>query len=190
MTTEEAARPLPSLRIYPNPVLTAPAAEVAAITDEIRQLAGDLLRAMAEWAGAGLAAPQIGVPLRVLALATTRHVAGREVFDPMCLVNPRIVGSSDETDVQEEGCLSLPGVKARVRRPVWVEVETLQPDGTTSQGRFVGPVARVVQHEIDHLDGVLLLDRLEPDARKAAMRELRRILDGDLVPAHDRPPGL
>lgn len=175
--TEE--RPLPVLCLYPHPALTTPAEPVQEVTPEIFQLGRDLIRTMVKWGGVGLAAPQVGIPLRVVALATSRQVDGQDRYEPMCLLNPKVLAVAKETDRMEERCLSLPHVVVVVRRPIWVEIESSTPDGNTVSGRFQGPLARIVQHEIDHLDGIMMWDRADRLQRRllrqAYGRRLKRM---------------
>jgi peptide deformylase len=155
------------VRCYPDPFLRQRAAEVSEINEGIRALIEQMFKAMEDEKGIGLAAPQIGVGKRVIVISVEeKH------FDRLALINPEILHLSEETDVMEEGCLSVPGVNADVRRPLEAVVR-----GITRSGRLVeisakGLLARVLQHEIDHLNGTLFIDRLTGKARKGVEREL------------------
>jgi len=152
------------IRLFGDPVLRKPAVEVTTFDKELRRLVQDLTDTMLEAPGAGLAAPQLGVGLRVF----TWYVDG-EVGH---LVNPRL-RLSDELQYGPEGCLSLPGVKFDCSRAMSVVATGYNAYGEpiTVQGSEL--LARALQHETDHLDGVLFIDRLADDVRKAAMREIR-----------------
>lgn len=115
-----------------------------------------------DWAG--LAAPQLGLPYQVIALP----LEGKPVF----LLNPRILQRAPELITEEEGCLSLPGLRLHIPRPVWVVAEAQDPLGDRKILRFQGFLARAFCHELDHLEGVLLLDHLSAKERKAAVRKL------------------
>jgi peptide deformylase len=168
---EEARRRfvLASVRQYPDPVLRMKAREVTDFDDGLTQLVDRMLRIMEGSHGVGLAAPQLGVLQRVLV-----HHADEEA-PPVALVNPRIVARSEELDVMDEGCLSLgaAGVRVEVERPVSVTVEGQSPSGEQLSVMAEGLEARVLQHEIDHLDGVLIIDRTTPEQRRVALGELR-----------------
>jgi peptide deformylase len=131
--------------------------------------------------GIGLAATQLGVLHRVL-------VYKAYVDDPLtALVNPELLWLSDELEGGEEGCLSLPGVHVEVERPAQLRVRALDETGRPVEIEAEGLEARVIQHEIDHLDGVLILDRISREARKEAMRAMREAKEaGDGAPAARR----
>jgi peptide deformylase len=155
------------VRHYPDPFLRQRSAEVAEIDQDVHALIADMFKAMEDEKGIGLAAPQIGVGKRVIVISVDE-----KNFDRLALVNPEILHLAEETDVMEEGCLSVPGINADVRRPSEAVAR-----GITRSGRLVeisakGLLARVLQHEIDHLDGVLFIDRLSEKARKGVEREL------------------
>ena len=153
-----------SIRLFGDPVLRRPAVEVVDFDKELRTLVADLTDTMLEAPGAGLAAPQIGVGLRVF----TWHVDG-EVGH---LVNPDLT-LSDELQDGPEGCLSLPGLTYDCRRALSVVARGFDQHGepVTIEGSEL--LARAIQHETDHLVGVLFLDRLDTALRKAAMKEIR-----------------
>jgi peptide deformylase len=160
---------LASVRQYPDPVLRMRTHEVTEFDDALRTLVARMITVMQRSHGIGLAAPQIGVLARVLV-----HQADEDA-DPVALVNPRIVASSSELESAEEGCLSLDaaGVTVDVERPIAVTVEARSPEGDELRLEAAGLAARVVQHEVDHLDGVLILDRTSTEQRKAALAKLR-----------------
>jgi peptide deformylase len=157
------------VRQYPDPVLRMQAREVADFDESVSSLAERMTALMDEARGVGLAAPQIGVLRRVLVYRTA------EEEPAVALVNPRIVEAGEEVESSEEGCLSLGAatVVVQVERPTTVTVEASSPEGEPVQIAAEGLVARVIQHEIDHLDGVLTIDRTSPEQRKEALAQLR-----------------
>ena len=147
------------LVILPDSKLRLISEPVGAITDAVRALAADMLETMYDAPGRGLAAPQVGVGLRIFVM----DVGWKEGSpDPQVFVNPEILAVSDERVTREEGCLSIPGRTSRVARPAEVDLRWQGLDGTPREGRFDGFAATCVQHEIDHLDGILCIDREEP----------------------------
>jgi peptide deformylase len=146
-----------------------PVLRTRARDDELREEVRRMGRLMHDAMGIGLAAPQVGVSHRVLVYRV-------EPESPLnALVNPEIVWSGEETETLEEGCLSLPAVHVDVERPVHVRVKARDEHGEEIVVEASGLEARVIQHELDHLDGVLILDRTTKDQRKAAMRALREM---------------
>ena len=152
------------IRLYGDPVLHRPAALVVDFDKELRQLVADLTDTMLAAGGAGLAAPQIGVGLRVF----TWYVDG-EVGH---LVNPDVAAAGEETQDGPEGCLSIPGLRYDCRRDLHVVASgsNLHGDPVRVEGSEL--LARAIQHETDHLDGVLFVDRLDETAREAALAEI------------------
>jgi peptide deformylase len=160
---------LVQVRQYPDPVLRMKAREVEPVDESVRALVERMTALMQEARGVGLAAPQVGILRRVLIYQT-----GEE--EPLvALVNPRLVSASEETAVEEEGCLSLGAatVVVPVERPLQVTVEGTSPDGEAVTREAEGMEARVIQHELDHLDGVLIIDRTTDEERRAALGQLR-----------------
>ena len=155
-----------SLRIreFGDPVLREPARPVEVITDVHRRLVEDMIATMREAPGVGLAGPQVGVLERIFVYEVEDEVGA--------LFNPVIVARSEATISDEEGCLSLPGLLYPVERHREVRVEGLDERGRPVVKDGTDLLARVFQHEIDHLDGVLFVDRLPEELRKKAMREL------------------
>ena len=160
---------LAQIRQYPDPALRMQALEVDEADEAVADLVERMTRLMQEARGVGLAAPQVGVLRRVLVHQTDDE-------EPVvALVNPRLTGSSEERESVDEGCLSLGAatVVVPVERPVTVTVEATTPDGETVTVEAEGLEARVIQHELDHLDGVLILDRTTPEERRSALGQLR-----------------
>jgi peptide deformylase len=157
------------VRQYPDPVLRMQAREVIDFDESVTSLAERMTALMDEARGVGLAAPQIGVLRRVLVYRT-------EDEEPaVALVNPRVVEAGEEVTSAEEGCLSLGAatVVVEVERPTTITVEASSAEGEPVQIEAEGLVARVIQHELDHLDGVLTIDRTSPEQRKEALAQLR-----------------
>ena len=152
------------IRVFGDPVLKRPAAEVTDIDGALAKLVDAMYETMYEAPGVGLAAPQVGVQQRFFVY---------DVGDgPAVLFNPEVVGATGEW-VYEEGCLSLPGLSFEIARPKVITVKATDLDGNEIVIEGDELLGRVFLHEIDHLDGVLMLDRLDRDERKRAMRELR-----------------
>jgi peptide deformylase len=160
---------LAQIRQYPDPALRIPANEVEDVDDAVSELVERMTRLMQQARGVGLAAPQVGVLRRVVVYQTS------EDGPVTTLVNPRLTRSSDEEEVADEGCLSLgaASVVVPVSRPTTVTVEATTPGGEKVTVEAEGLEARVIQHELDHLDGVLILDRTGPDERRAGLAQLR-----------------
>jgi peptide deformylase len=153
------------IRTFGDPVLRQRAREVEAVTEVHRALARDMLDTMRAAPGVGLAGPQVGVLERIFVW---------EVGDQHgVVINPVIVARSDETVSQEEGCLSLPGIAYEVERSYALVVEGIDEHGAPLRIEAEEFLARVFQHEIDHLDGVLFIDRLAEPERRQALRTLR-----------------
>jgi len=145
------------LTLYPDPLLRKPSEPVAAFDDDLSALALGMLERMHASNGVGLAAPQVGVRSRVLVMNPTG-----EEGDDRVLINPEILERTGVETSYEEGCLSFPGVYAEVRRPDGCKVRFFSVDGEEHEEEFTGFTSRVIQHEYDHLEGVLLVDRMSP----------------------------
>jgi len=156
-----------TIRVFGDPVLKRPTAEVTDIDGGLVKLVDAMYETMHEAPGVGLAAPQIGVQKRFFV-----YEMPDEDSEPQVLLNPRVVASSGEWEY-EEGCLSLPGLAFNIVRPKIVTVQGIDLDGNDVVIEGDELLGRILLHEIDHLDGVLMLDRLDADQRKFAMRELR-----------------
>lgn len=158
------------IRTYGDPVLAAVADEVENIDGKLVRLSQSMLQAMYKAPGLGLAAPQIGVQKKIFVY----DIDG----EPVTLVNPRIVESSGEW-VYDEGCLSIPGLYVEMLRPKQVLLQALDLSGNEIQIEADELLARLFQHELDHLEGVLMFDRMTEDQRKEAMTAYRRIVEDD-----------
>ena len=159
----------PCLR-WPHPMLRTPAADVAAITDEVRAIWADMIDTMEAMPGVGLAAPQIGVMLR-LAVVDASDERGRAIL----LANPRVVAASAELRAHDEASPNLPGVWARLERPARVTVAYLDETGAEVARDFDGLWSTSVQHQIDHLDGRLYIDRLSKLKRDMVLKRARKV---------------
>jgi peptide deformylase len=166
-----------NIRVVGDPVLRAEAAEITDIDGRIARLAHDMLETMYEAPGLGLAAPQIGVGKRLFVY----DLDPEERAAPHVLVNPRIVESDGEWTYQE-GCLSIPGLSFEITRPKVVHLVGLDLDGNEVSIEADELTARLFQHELDHLDGVLMTERMDPDTKKLALKEIRRIRGDVEVP--------
>jgi len=159
--------------IHPDPRLKKPCPPVEAVTDDLRVLAEDMLQTMYDAPGIGLAAPQVGVMTRLLVMDCVKD--DDTPARPMVLMNPEILEVSDEFRTYEEGCLSIPDQYADVERPIEVTVRWLGLDGARHEERFADLWATCVQHEIDHLDGVLFIDHLKPLRRQIITRKMVKL---------------
>ena len=157
------------VRQYPDPALRNAATAVAEVDDEVQRLAERMLDVMERAHGVGLAAPQLGILRRILVYRAS------DEDEPKVLINPELVERSDETEVGTEGCLSLLGgeLQVPVARHLRVRVSGRDTSGDAVDLDVEGFEARVIQHEIDHLDGILIFDRAENQERREALRELR-----------------
>ena len=161
------AAALAHIRKYGDPVLRSKARPIEVFDDALRQEVGRMATLMHDSMGIGLAATQIGTLHRVLVYRVEHDSPVNAV------INPELEWSGKEKEWMEEGCLSLPGVHVDVERPVNVRIRARNPRGEDIAIEASGLEARVIQHEMDHLDGVLILDRTPRDQRKEAMRVLR-----------------
>jgi peptide deformylase len=172
--------PTYTIRVYGDPVLKQRAAEVTNIDGTLAKLAGDMIETMRAAPGVGLAAPQVGVQKRLFVYELDDGTG------PHTIVNPVITESSGEW-TYEEGCLSVPGLYFPITRPKDVHVTGFDLDGRELAIEGTELLGRLLQHEMDHLNGTLLLSHLDPDQRKEALKVLRtRALNGAVA---DRSPG-
>ena len=176
-----------NLHLLGSPVLRQRAQPVAPTDTDIRQLVDDLFETMRAAKGVGLAANQVGVAQRVAVVDV-----GEEFGPPLVLINPRITEVGSETESAEEGCLSIPDVYADVERPLSIVLEAMDRDGTPYRIPVSGFKARAVQHEIDHLDGILFFDRLSAVKRELLMakwKKLRKGMTGHIKEVVPEPAG-
>jgi peptide deformylase len=157
---------LAQIRQYPDSALKLAARPVEKFDDDLRLLADRMKQLMVDANGIGLAATQVGVLQRLFVF----HVSEDEI---VALANPEIVERSEEKTVDEEGCLSIQGVLLPVERPLTITIAGRDENGAEVRYELEEPYSRVAQHETDHLDGVLILDRTTPEARREALASLR-----------------
>src|SRR5687767_1399840 len=160
----------PILR-YGADVLHAPAAPVAEITADIQQLIDDMIQTMYVAPGVGLAATQVGVPLRIFVCDIS---VGRNPTDLLTFVNPEFI-ERDGMQLEEEGCLSVPGFNATVARPSRAVLKGLDRDGREQSVEAAGLLARCFQHEMDHLDGTVFVDRLRGLQKDLIVRKIKKL---------------
>ena len=153
-----------------DPVLREKAVPVTDVTEEIRTLITDMFDTMYAEEGVGLAAPQVGVGERVIVVDPRD-----EDVPPFALINPEIVHFAEDVERDEEGCLSIPGLKEIVERAAAVRVEALDADGKPISIEAEGLLARILQHEVDHLDGILFLDRVSALKRKMLLNRWQKV---------------
>jgi len=171
-----ALRPL---IILPDPLLRQVSRPVERVDDELRRFAGDMLETMYDAPGIGLAAIQVGEPLRLLVIDLAKE---DEEPAPQIFVNPEIVARGDGVNVHEEGCLSIPDYYAEVERPDTIDVTYLDGDGKPREMHAEGLMATCLQHEIDHLNGVLFIDHISKLKRDMVVRKFRKL-------AREKAPG-
>ncbi len=164
---------LRKILLHPDPRLKAKADPIGSVDTELRALADDMLETMYDAPGIGLAAPQIGILQRMLVMDCVKDENASP--EPMVLINPEIIGQSDELNVYDEGCLSIPDQYAEVERPAVVKVKWTGLDGKEVQEEFDGLWATCVQHEIDHLNGKLFIDHLKPLKRQMITRKMQKL---------------
>lgn len=156
--------------LYPHPALRTKAKPVEAITDEVRLVAGRMLELMHDAPGVGLAAPQVGLSWRLFVAGP-----GGEGKDDRVFINPVLIDPSREVEDYEEGCLSLPEITGQIRRPIRISVEATDLDGQRFRLTSDQLPARVWQHETDHLDAILIIDRMAPMDRMANQKAVREL---------------
>ncbi len=157
---------------YPHPALLTRAEEITEIDSEVRQLVADMLETVHAAPGVGLAANQVGVTRRV---AVVDLSVGQDPSQLVVLINPRVV-SQEGSQAEEEGCLSIPGITEVVERPAVVEVEARNLEGKTFRIRGEELMARALLHEIDHLNGILFLERLSPLKRRILRKRIHKLI--------------
>lgn len=167
-----------SLRVlkYPHPLLRTENKSVteSEFNEDLKKLAREMLLIMYASQGVGLAAPQVGVNKRLLVF--NPEGSSKAFLQEVVLVNPKIVGSSKKTIMEPEACLSFPGMGGNVRRHDWVKIEAYRLNGKRFTVKYEGWKAKIFQHEFDHLDGVLYVDRLEGEDRKNVQSRLDELV--------------
>lgn len=163
--------------VYGHPLLRTRCEPVKAIDDEVRQLAVDMIHTADNTNGIGLAAPQVGYPIRMFVLRDyiEQPDGTWAVSAPMVFINPQVSSPSEEKDVEEEGCLSLPGFRVNVVRPIKITIEAIDLNGHKFTQERMGLNARTRMHENDHLNGVLTIDRTDAKEKRRIEPFLRRL---------------
>lgn len=161
----------------PDPILKTVCEPIETVDADVKKLANDMLQTMYEAKGIGLAAPQIAIKKRMLVLDVDQNEEGED-GKPMVFINPEILHSSDEPNTYMEGCLSIPTHYAEVERPKIVRVKYLDIDGKSQELEADGLLATCLQHEIDHLDGVLFIDYLSSLKRKMIIKKMQKMKKG------------
>lgn len=157
----------------PDPVLRENCKPIDNVSKDLVKLMDDMLETMYKAPGIGLAAPQVALPIRLIVMDTA-NVSEDEPPNPIAMVNPKIIESSDERSTYEEGCLSIPEYFAEIERPAWVRVDYVDKKGTSQQLKCEGLLATVVQHEIDHLNGMLFIDYLSKLRRDRVIKKFAK----------------
>ena len=156
---------------WPEPVLAERGAEVTAFDERLRTLVDEMFESMYEAQGIGLAAPQIGISERITVIDVSFK---KNPEDKLALINPEVI-EAEGKQVEEEGCLSLPDIREKVSRAAWVKVRAQDVTGKYFEVEGDELLARALQHEIDHLDGVLFIDRLSRLKRELVLRKIRKL---------------
>ncbi|MBW8301642.1 MAG: peptide deformylase [Hydrogenophaga sp.] len=159
------------LIILPDPLLRQVSTSIERVDAELQKLADDMLETMYEAPGIGLAAIQVGVPRRLLVIDVSKEGEDKQ---PRVFINPEIIKSSDERSVYEEGCLSIPDYYAEVERPAMVTVKSIDRDGKEQMTEADGLLATCLQHEIDHLNGVLFIDHISRLKREMVIKKFTK----------------
>ena len=159
------------LIILPDPILRQASKPIETVDGDVKALAADMLETMYDAPGIGLAAIQIGVPRRMLVLDVSKEGDDKT---PLVFINPEIVSSSDERSVYEEGCLSIPDDYAEVERPARITVKHLDAEGREQVTEADGLLATCLQHEIDHLNGILFIDHISKLKREMVIRKFTK----------------
>jgi peptide deformylase len=165
--------------LLPDPVLRLTAAKIERVDDDLRKLADAMLETMYDAPGVGLAAPQVNVSRRMAVIDVSDKDDG-EARSPLVLINPTIVATGSATDAFEEGCLSIPDVRVEIERPSSVTVSYLDRDGNAQTLVAEGFLATAIQHEIDHLDGKLIIDHMSRLKRDMVIRRFRKMARGEV----------
>lgn len=166
--------------LYGQPVLRKEAQDVAADYPELKTLVENMFQTMAKANGVGLAAPQVGLAIRMFVVDGN----GLEEDYPecagfrRCMINPEVLEESEETNVKDEGCLSIPGIYESVKRPDWIVIKYLDEDMVEHEEKISGFAARMTLHEYDHLDGTMFIDHVSPLRKQLIKNKLTSIIKG------------
>jgi peptide deformylase len=170
---------------FPDPKLRQRSVEIDDIGDDVRQLVADMAETMADANGAGLAAIQVGAPVRLF-IVDGQVAGGEEGSPPKVFINPELVEISDESQTGDEGCLSFPGIYVPVKRGMRAKVRARDLDGNVFEAEGEELYARALQHETDHLNGRLLIDQVGPVKRELIKRKLRKDAEAEREEAASR----
>lgn len=160
---------------YPSDILRAKSIAVENFDHSLRATVAAMIDTMYTNNGVGLAAPQIGINERLIVVDST---SGQSAHSLIVMINPKIMWSSNDIETKVEGCLSMPNVQLNICRNSEIEVEYSDISGTQRYGLYSGLTARIIQHEIDHLDGILLIDRAAPVEHRTVLKNLSKIAIG------------
>lgn len=155
---------------YPNPILSRKAKSVDRLNQKDIRLIEDMIDTMYHEDGVGLAAPQIGISKRIIVVSPNAKLGEERVF-----LNPEIIQSSREEEIGVEGCLSVPGISCEIRRAKKIKLQAMRVDGSKLIEEFIDFPARVIQHEVDHLNGILLIDRVSFNERQTLLSSQKRL---------------
>jgi peptide deformylase len=180
--------PLRPILRFPDSRLRQKSVEVSAVDDSVRQLVADMAETMAAADGAGLAAIQVGAPVRLF-IVDGAVAGGEEGAPPKVFINPEIVSISPESQTGDEGCLSFPGIFVPVKRGMRARVRAMGLDGEPFEAEGEALLARAFQHETDHLNGRLLIDQVGPVKREIIKRKLRKELEAEREEAEEAATG-
>jgi peptide deformylase len=158
------------IRTYPDPVLKAKTEDIEVFSAELAGITEDMIKHMYLFQGVGLASLQVGITKRVFVFDVSE---GRD--DPVVMLNPEITGVSKEREDFEEGCLSVPGIRQNVKRPIAITLTWQDLDGGAHEQEFEGLAARVIQHELDHINGILFIERLSAMQKIFIKKELKKL---------------
>lgn len=158
--------------VLPNPILRKICDPISCVDDEIRKLADDMIETMYYHEGIGLAANQVGMPLRLVVVDVSKNVDSRNA---LVIINPEITWTSEETEVAEEGCLSIPELREEVERPIKLNLQFLDRNGDVNKLPAENLFARCLQHEIDHLNGRLIIDYLSKLRREMIIKKYTKL---------------
>jgi len=174
-----------SILRFPDPKLRQRSVEIDEIGDDVRQLVADMAETMADANGAGLAAIQVGVPVRLF-IVEGHVTGGEETSPPKVFINPELIEISDEAQTGDEGCLSFPGIYVPVKRGMRAKIRAMDLDGNIFEDEGEELYARAMQHETDHLNGRLLIDQVGPVKRELIKRRLRKEAEAEREEAAER----
>jgi peptide deformylase len=163
---------LPIVKL-PDPILRKVSAAVETVDDDLRALLDDMLETMYDAPGVGLAGIQVGVDKRILVVDASDKESDER--NPICMINPRVLARSETMRIYEEGCLSIPDTLVEIERPAEVRVSYIDREGASQELEATGLLATAVQHEIDHLDGKLIIDYLSNLKRDMVIRKFRKL---------------